>query len=57
MIILFLQNDEKISFKFKVDEENGGLKGTVSVISNDPPCLDAKTQFTTVPLKAFSYHV
>ena len=55
MIILFLQNDEKISFKFKVDEENGGLKGTVSVISNDPPCKDVNARFTKAPLKPLSY--
>ena len=34
---------------------NGFLfKGTVSVISNDPPCKDGNTQFTTVPLKPLS---
>ena len=27
------------------------LKGTVSVISSDPPCKDGNALFTTVPLK------
>ena len=27
------------------------FKGTVSVISNNPPCKDGNTLFTTVPLK------
>ena len=27
------------------------LKGTVSVISSDPPCKDCNGRFTTVPVK------
>ena len=34
-----------------------GLKGTVIVISNDPPCKDGNTRFTTEPLKALSNQV
>ena len=30
------------------------IKGTVSVISSDPPCKDGNARFTTVPLKALS---
>ena len=30
------------------------LKGTVSVISSDPPCKDDNAWFTKVPLKALS---
>ena len=30
------------------------LKGTVSVISSDPPCKDGNARFTTIPLKALS---
>ena len=29
------------------------LKGTVSVVSSDPPCKEGNAQFTTVPLKTF----
>jgi len=39
MIISFLQNDEKISFKFKVDEENVGFKGTVRMLMPDSQWL------------------
>ena len=28
------------------------IKGTVSVISSNPPCKDGNARFTTVPLKA-----
>ena len=28
------------------------MKGTVSVITSDPPCKDGNVRFTTVPLKA-----
>ena len=30
------------------------FKGTVSVISNDPPCKEGNVRFTTVPLKGLS---
>ena len=30
------------------------IRGTVSVIFNDPPCKDGKAQFTAVPLKPLS---
>ena len=30
------------------------LKGTVSIISSDPPCKDGNAQFTIVPLKPIS---
>ena len=30
------------------------IKGTVSVISSDPPCKDNNVRFTTVPLKTLS---
>ena len=33
------------------------LKGTVSVISSDPPCKDGNARFTTVSLKALSDQV
>jgi len=33
------------------------LRGTVSVISSDPPCKDSNSRFTTVPLKALSDQV
>ena len=33
------------------------LKGTVSVISSDPPCKDDNARFSTVPLKALSDQV
>ena len=34
---------------------NVGLKGTVSVISNDPACKDVNARFTKAPLKPLSY--
>ena len=33
------------------------LKGTVSVISSEPPCKDDNERFTTVPLIIFLYTV
>ena len=33
------------------------LKGTVSVISSEPPCKDDNERFTTVPLMIFIYTV
>ena len=33
------------------------IKGTVSVISSDPPCKDDNVRFTTEPLKALSDQV
>ena len=33
------------------------LKGTVSVISSDPPCKDSNARFTTVPFKPLTVHV
>ena len=35
-------------------DKNSNIKGTVSVISSDPPCKDSSIQFTTVPLKSLS---
>ena len=32
------------------------IKGTVSVISNDPPCIDGNVRFTFVPLKPLTDH-
>ena len=43
-------------FKLRKKTGKGGgspLKGTVSVISSDPPCKDGNARFTTVPLEAF----
>ena len=34
-----------------------GFKGTVSVISSDPPCKDDNARIITVPLKALSHQV
>jgi len=34
--------------------KEGVIKGTVSVISSDPPCKDGNARYTTVPLKALS---
>ena len=33
------------------------LKGTVSVISSEPPCKDDIARFITLPLKALSYQI
>ena len=33
------------------------FKGTVSVLSIDPPCKDVKAGFTMIPLKALSDQV
>ena len=33
------------------------IKGTVGVISSEPPCKDGNVRFTTVPLKALSDQV
>ena len=35
-------------------KKSDALKGTLSIISSDPPCKDANAQFTTVPLKPLS---
>ena len=32
-----------------------GIKGTVSVISSDPPCTNGNAQFSTVPIKSLSH--
>ena len=37
--------------------ERRGIKGTVRVISSDPPCKDDNVRFATVPLKALSDQV
>ena len=37
-----------------VEEGKRSLKGTVSVISSEPPYKDANARFTTVPLKPLS---
>ena len=33
---------------------SGFIKGTVSVISSDPPCKDGNSRFKTAPLKPLS---
>ena len=37
-----------------VSEKKSKFKGTVSLISSDPPCKDGNARFTTVTLKALS---
>ena len=40
-----------------MDREALTFKGTVSVISSEPPCKDDNERFTTVPLMIFIYTV
>ena len=42
----------KIGFNFFKNTQKVDMKGTVSVITSDPPCKDGNVRFITVPLKA-----
>ena len=38
------------------DKKKSTFKGTVTVISSDPPCKDSHVRFTTVPFKPLTNH-
>ena len=42
---------KQVNASIKIRYKNTPFKGTVSVISDDPPYKDGNVRFTTVPLK------
>ena len=53
-LFLFFNVYSKFHFKFVCQKHFLFVKGTVNVISSDPPWKDDNPRFTTVPLKPLS---
>ena len=58
LFCVMLKNRTIATFYYFLElrKERKELKGTVSVISSDPPCKAGHTWFTTLPLKPFSFN-